>query len=515
MLATIQKALFAVSVVLVLLPESVAKGDSLRSVAFDTTEVTQANVSISPDGKVLIFSMVGHLFRVPVEGGEATQLTFGTSYNTDPAFSPHGSHVAFVSDRDGSEGNVFLLELSTGKIERLTSANWTGRPAWSPDGRKIAFLSFIRETHGVTQATHAMGFVSVIDIGGDRSHVATSEVSLLSSVFYLPNGQLGWSAYEGRSPGEIWAGLSSAEDAVTKIQVRAENGSISTVREIHGIAHRLVASPVGDGIYARRLPSPRAGGFMPEKEEVIFVPLAESQEKHVVPVSGTGGWDWGPRFAITQDGSSLVIGEKGGLREIQLADKTERQITFDARVELEVYTPTPPQKVTFPETGSSFSPRVLHTIDISPDGKEIVFGAAGYIWIQRLRGGLAEILHKSDGYSWNGVFSPEGSRLALLETRDGINSVKVIDLKEETTRTLVSGESWPWQLSWSPDGQRLVFVDTDEAQVVVIDARDGTTHWALPINGSVWGARPNFSADGKAVFLTENNALKRIPFEKG
>ncbi|MDA2914863.1 hypothetical protein MYX77_13105, partial [Acidobacteriia bacterium AH_259_A11_L15] len=95
-----------------------------RTIEFETTEVTAADVTLSPDGQWLIFTMLGHLFRLPVEGGTAEQLTFGSYYDTDPVFSPDGARVAFVSDRDGSQGNVFVLELATGQITQVTHESW-------------------------------------------------------------------------------------------------------------------------------------------------------------------------------------------------------------------------------------------------------------------------------------------------------------------------------------------------------------------------------------------------------
>ncbi len=91
-----------------------------RTIEFETTEVTAADVALSPDGQWLIFTILGHLFRLPVEGGTAEQLTFGPYYDSDPVFSPDGVRVAFISDRDGGEGNVFLLELATGQITQVT-----------------------------------------------------------------------------------------------------------------------------------------------------------------------------------------------------------------------------------------------------------------------------------------------------------------------------------------------------------------------------------------------------------
>src|SRR5262245_55373420 len=103
---------------------SVAGPGASRSVAgtieFTTREVTEPALTASPDGRQLILSLLGHLFRLPIEGGAAEQLTFGPHYDNDPAFSPDGRRVAFVSDRDGSAANVFLLDLSTRAITRVT-----------------------------------------------------------------------------------------------------------------------------------------------------------------------------------------------------------------------------------------------------------------------------------------------------------------------------------------------------------------------------------------------------------
>ncbi len=90
--------------------------DGWRTIEIETTEVTAPDVAITPDGETLIFTLLGHLFRLPVEGGDAEQLTFGPYYDTRPAVSPDGKLVAFQSDRDGSEGNIFVLDLATGEI---------------------------------------------------------------------------------------------------------------------------------------------------------------------------------------------------------------------------------------------------------------------------------------------------------------------------------------------------------------------------------------------------------------
>ncbi len=62
---------------LLLVHPAVAQDDDWRTIEFETSEVTAADVTISPDGQWLIFTMLGHLFRLPVEGGAAEQLRRG------------------------------------------------------------------------------------------------------------------------------------------------------------------------------------------------------------------------------------------------------------------------------------------------------------------------------------------------------------------------------------------------------------------------------------------------------
>src|ERR1700678_117582 len=116
-----------------------------RTLEFDTNEVTQPGITATADGRALIFNLLGHLFRVPSTGGSATQMTFGPYYDSDPAISPDGSRIAFISDRDdGSDGNLFVLDVASGKMMQLTHEFQVGMPAWSADGKTIVYLSYLR-----------------------------------------------------------------------------------------------------------------------------------------------------------------------------------------------------------------------------------------------------------------------------------------------------------------------------------------------------------------------------------
>src|SRR5581483_6043434 len=74
-----------------------------RKIEFTTDEVTWLSLTLTPDGKTIIFELLGDLYSLPVTGGEAKPIMTGMPFDSQPAVSPDGKHMAFVSDRDGSE----------------------------------------------------------------------------------------------------------------------------------------------------------------------------------------------------------------------------------------------------------------------------------------------------------------------------------------------------------------------------------------------------------------------------
>ena len=64
--------------------------DASRSFMLDTREGTWLSLDVSPDGKTLVFDMLGDLYSLPFTGGDATRLTSGMAYDAQPRFSPDG-----------------------------------------------------------------------------------------------------------------------------------------------------------------------------------------------------------------------------------------------------------------------------------------------------------------------------------------------------------------------------------------------------------------------------------------
>jgi Tol biopolymer transport system component len=100
-----------------------------------------SSVAWSPDGRALVYSMQGRLWRQHLGTDEAEQLTVGAGYDYQPDWSPDGRSIAYVSYRDDAM-ELWLLDLESLTSRPLTRNGAVNlEPRYSPDGARLAFVS--------------------------------------------------------------------------------------------------------------------------------------------------------------------------------------------------------------------------------------------------------------------------------------------------------------------------------------------------------------------------------------
>lgn len=115
--------------------------------------------TISPDGKLIIFTRSwvdkmndqtrSNLWLVDVEGKRVRELTHGNWRDFSPVWSPDGRKIAFLSERDGST-QIHVMWLDTKEVAQLTHLERApSNLTWSPDGRQLAFTYFVPDNNPI------------------------------------------------------------------------------------------------------------------------------------------------------------------------------------------------------------------------------------------------------------------------------------------------------------------------------------------------------------------------------
>lgn len=416
-----------------------------RRISFTTSEGTSLNFDISPDGRWIVFDLLGQLWRLPAEGGEAVRLTDAVAdaaEDVDPTVSPDGRWVAFQGDRNGVEG-LWLMRTGGGAprllhgTEASTRIRWKTyfRPAWSRDSRQLAFvrdnLLFLHSierdsTAQLTLQQPATGTPVCID--------------------WLPDGQLLALVRPRGAPGgalrfiDPGSGQAREVPAAGAAPISPGSGLISACPE---------SSPDGSNV-AVFVEDP-AGVF-----QLHVLPLAAGD-----PLRVTDETDVFPsRVRWTADGKELLYVAGGRIYRVSPSGGERRAVPFTATVAFEREERALPP-VRFPDPGALLPARGHMGLALSPDGSRIALMALGRLWVWPVGARPRAVTSVPITAAWPS-WSPDGRAVvwsAGAEDRAGAAIVElyVTDIATGRTRQVTRLGGTASRPAWSPDGRRIAF----------------------------------------------------------
>jgi dipeptidyl aminopeptidase/acylaminoacyl peptidase len=143
-----------------------------------------------------------HIWIYEKEKDTSRQLTYSTKSESSPRWSPDGKQLAFLSNRDGDEQQIYILRMEGGEAVELTKGKASvSELAWSPDGKSIAFLSPDPKTEAeekkikdkddahVVDREDKQARLRVIDLATKKDRALTEPTWRVEDLGWMPDGQ--------------------------------------------------------------------------------------------------------------------------------------------------------------------------------------------------------------------------------------------------------------------------------------------------------------------------------------
>jgi tricorn protease len=478
--------------------------------------------AVSPDGRTVVFSFEGDLWKVPVTGGTAVRITAMEGVESHPRFSPDGSRLAFTGRQDGN-AHVYIVPVDGGEIRRLTYYDGENLVnSWSWDSQTIYFSS--------DRYNYISSYAVPVDGG--------TPVRLFGHFFNLPHDIV-------RHPVTGSYYFTDTWESFRFIERKNYRGAFApNIKSYNPDTEEFVVHTEWDG--------KDLWPMIDRNGNVYYISDELNGEYNIFRLDRNGGFPLTTfdtsikRPQISADGSVIVFEKDYRLYRYDTATdeispvpvRVNRNFTLDYDKEYDVA-----GKITF--------------FDIAPDNKKIAFVSRGELFVSDTEGKFIRHLRThsrervvevrwlqdnvtllytqtSNGYrnifrmaadgssdevritdhamnDRNLILNNERTKMAFLTGRERVN---LMDLRDFTFQTLWEDELWAFRnesLMFSPDDRYLAFniYRNYEQDIMLYDLRE---HEAINITKSgVSEISPFWSPDGKYLYFASDRVRPSYP----
>ena len=449
----------------------------------------------------VVFSFAGDLYTIGIDGGVARRLTSHEGNEMFPKISPDGKYIAFTGQYDGNT-EVYLIPSEGGVPKRLTFTATLNRDdvadrmgpnnivmTWSPDSKNIIFRSrrysynsFRGQLFSVSVNGGLAKEIPLTD-GGFCSYSADGKNLAFNKIFREFRT---WKYYEGGMAGDIWVYNFEKEQATTFVR--------SDAQDIFPMWYE-------NKIY-----------FLSDRDRTMNLFVYDTELRETSKITDYENYD----IKFPSIGDNKIIFEQAGY------------LFYYDIIEDETYKIPVTINNDFASTRNKIidANKRINSVDFSPNGERLVFGARGDIFTVPAEHGITRNLNNSsNSHERNAIWSPDGEYIAYFSDKTGEFEIFIQkqDGTEEAIQITENADTYKFSMKWSPDSKkiawydkklRLRYIDIDTKTIVEVAKSN-----SFEINQFNWSpdskwltySLPNFEMLNKiCIFSTETQETHDI-----
>ena len=490
-------------------------------VTIDVTEGTWMALDVSPDGREIVFDLLGDIYVMPIEGGQARAIASGVAWDMQPKFSPDGTRIAFTSDRGGGD-NLWIMNRDGSDPSQVSDESFrlVNSPEWTPDGEFIVgrkhFTSSRSLGAGEMWMWHRTGG------GGVQLTERRTQQKDTGEPAFSPDGRYLYFS-DDATPGATFEYSRDVNGEIYVIQrLDRETGEIEEYLSGPGGSIRPTPSPDGRSLAFIRRVRYQSTLFVMDIDSGREVPIYNGLDRDLQETWAVHGVY--PAFSWTPDNRSIVVWAGGKIRRIDVATGVATDIPFRVNDTRRMQ-----EAVRFPVDVAPdvFDVKMIRWAQTSPDGSRVVYEALGNLWIRDLPEGTPRRLtRQSDHFELYPAWSRDGRSIVYTTWDDqALGAVRVVPASGGEGRVVTRRPGHYIEPTFSPDGRTIVFRKISDGSLTSgLYGRD-TGIYRIPAAGGEAtlitddGRAPQFGASGDRVFFTgrqdTNTALRSVDLNGG
>ena len=474
----------------------------------NTNEGTWMNLDVSPDGKTIVFDLLGDIYKMPISGGKATILRTGLAYEVQPRFSPNGKYISFTSDAEGGN-NIWVMTADGKNAKSITKEKYRllNNAVWTPDGKSLVARKHYTSTRSVGAGEmwqyplSGSAGLKLTKRKNDQQDVNDPSISSDGKYLYYA---------EDMYPGGFFQYNKDPNKQIYVIKrYDFKTGKIKQITGGPGGAARPVISKDGKLLAFVKRVRTKSVLYIHELETGKEWPIYHDLNKDQSEAWAVFGVY--PHFTFTKNDKEIVFWTGGKINKINVATKQLTNIPFQVNEKIKLAKTHRVKRKVFEE---SFTSKMIKDVKTSPDGKSIVFTSLGHIYKKDLPNGTPKRITNLTDFEAEPNFSPDGKSILFVTWNDAeLGAVYKVNTNGSGLQKLTSVKGIYRTPSFDNSGSKIVYrkeggngdqgFDYSTKTGLYIANANGNNHKKIADGGEF----PQFSANNKRIFFQSGGSF--------